>query len=506
MLIRPRCSLLGLLTPLFVLSACTKPAAVRPLAPAVTQSKKVEAPVDYPALREIAAHSQKANEALKKKDYEGALVHLRTAFAVTGALPPNAKSLRAELAYEIAEAESNLVHREAALAALKQAVELGYAESEVAKNDKDLIPLRGMNSFNEALAGMQENARKSRVFDIKKIENPDLGWASLHAFEDSESPRLKTLREKYKLDDVVSKSKSQFEAQLSLLSWVHNKWVHDGLSEPAHEDALTILNEVEQGKRFRCVEYSVVLAEVLQAMGYPARVVSLRKDGMSYGVGKGHVITEAWNDEIGKWIAFDGQNNATWRIANRALSAEEVREVGRTGMPEQIRLSFGATSWIPQEEPESERRATWQPYFEHLGYAFDNRDHSSKDNARVDLVGPKERYELLFQGSLREGRSMIDSVAKVYPQMNRVHFDIQAEPLKEGEKKRAVVLKLSHAMPSFSHYQVTLGPEGASVRGKWEGGDFSWPLQPGKNEISFRAVNKRGVQGKPSTLEIELAE
>ena len=72
-----------------------------------------------------------------------------------------------------------------------------------------------------------------------------------------------------------------------------------------------VLADVDQGKRFRCVEYSVVLAEVFQAMGYPARIVALKKDGMSYGVGKGHVITEAWNDELGKWIAFDGQNNAT---------------------------------------------------------------------------------------------------------------------------------------------------------------------------------------------------
>jgi len=493
-----------LLFPLGVLVGCAShPPAARP-APVATVSKQIDAPRDYPALREIAAHVQKAEDALKKKDYEGALPHFRNALAVNGALPPSAKALRAELFYEVACAEGNLTHRDLSLAALRQAVAEGYAEVETAKNDKDLIPLHGMNSFNEILTAMQENAKKSRVYDITKIENPDLGWAHLHTFNDSESDRFKTLREKYKLDGVVAKAKNQFEAQLALLSWVHNKWVHDSLSEPAHEDSLTILADVDQGKRYRCVEYSVVLAEVFQAMGYPARIVALKKDGMSYGVGKGHVITEAWNDDLGKWIAYDGQNNATWRIANRALSSEEVREVSRTGTPDQIRLSFGPTSWIPQETPESERRATWQPYFEHLEYRFDNTDFDAPQSptSRISLVGPKERYELLFQGAVLPQRQQTDSVGKMYPQMNRVHFEMSAVPPK-GEERAAFVFNLTHSSPSFSHYKVVVddAPPVKSEKNEWR-----QPLTPGKHSILFAAVNKRGIEGKPSTLEWEFTQ
>lgn len=493
-----------LLLPLGVLLGCASHPPAPRSAPVASESKRVEPPKkDYPALREIAAHVQKAEDALKKKDYEGALPHFRNALAVNGELPPSAKALRAEIFYEVACAEGNLVHRDLSLAALRQAVAEGYAEVETAKNDKDLIPLHGMNSFNEILSAMQENAKKSRVYDITKIENPDLGWAHLHTFTDSESERFKTLREKYKLDGVVAKAKSQFEAQLALLSWVHNKWVHDSLSEPAHEDALTILADVDQGKRFRCVEYSVVLAEVFQAMGYPARIVALKKDGMSYGVGKGHVITEAWNDELGKWIAFDGQNNATWRIANRALSSEEVREVSRTGTPDQIRLSFGPTSWIPQETPESERRSTWQPYFEHLEYRFNNTDYDSVDPAnRVSLVGPKERYELLFQGSVLPTRTQTDLVAKMYPPMNRVHFEVRATPA-NNQEKATLRFTLTHSSPSFSHYRVIVD---GLISGKYESSEWVSQVTPGKHSLAFVAVNKRGIEGKPSTLEWEVAQ
>ena len=77
---------------------------------------------------------------------------------------------------------------------------------------------------------------------------------------------LTQLRLEYKLDSLVKNCTSEFEKVTTIQSWVQSRWQHDGNNAPAISDARFILREAEKGKRFRCVEYSIVAGECLAAL------------------------------------------------------------------------------------------------------------------------------------------------------------------------------------------------------------------------------------------------
>jgi hypothetical protein len=98
-----------------------------------------------------------------------------------------------------------------------------------------------------------------------------------------------------------------------LLHWVTSRWRHIGTNHYDSGDANTILDRVERGERFACKEYTIVLTQALNAMQIPARGVGLYRAGYHAGMGGGHAVSEAWMDDLGRWVLLDGQNGATWR-------------------------------------------------------------------------------------------------------------------------------------------------------------------------------------------------
>lgn len=90
-----------------------------------------------------------------------------------------------------------------------------------------------------------------------------------------DEPYLVQLRTKYQLNQLVSKSQSDYERVLLISKWVRTQWEHNGSNEPQRAEPIAIQEETATGKQFRCVEYSIVLSGAFNAVGIPARVVGL---------------------------------------------------------------------------------------------------------------------------------------------------------------------------------------------------------------------------------------
>jgi hypothetical protein len=86
---------------------------------------------------------------------------------------------------------------------------------------------------------------------------------------------LNLLRSEYPVDSLARGERTDAGKALKILHWVHNQWQHNGDNEPRKNDALSILEEVRQGKNFRCVEYAIVAAACLNASGLKARRLGL---------------------------------------------------------------------------------------------------------------------------------------------------------------------------------------------------------------------------------------
>lgn len=152
--------------------------------------------------------------------------------------------------------------------------------------------------------------------DLKKIEvvdtnnGPFFAMSGKHTFPPFKSADLKKLKSYIQNKGFKPNTKNETEFVLEALAWVSSQWAHDGLNQPPkHFNALDILKTVHtKNEKYRCVEYGLVLSEVLQAYGFVSRTVALRSNDVAYGGwGKGHVAMEVWINDLNKWIFLDPQ-------------------------------------------------------------------------------------------------------------------------------------------------------------------------------------------------------
>lgn len=142
---------------------------------------------------------------------------------------------------------------------------------------------------------------------------------------------LRKLRNSYKLEQFVSGQKNELNKILNVLEWTSEQWEHNGSNSPSKQDALTILKEANEGKNFRCVEYGIVATAALNSLNITARTLGLKtRDVEKVRYGAGHVVSEVYSNEFGKWIFIDPQFNILPMLNGIPLNAIELqREIYR---------------------------------------------------------------------------------------------------------------------------------------------------------------------------------
>lgn len=137
---------------------------------------------------------------------------------------------------------------------------------------------------------------------------------------------LRRLRTENNLLELIKNAKNDTEKALLIMDWTHHQWEHNGSNTPSKPDALTILAEARQGKKFRCVEYGTVLSSALLSVGMKARQVGLQtRDVEKTRLGAGHVLAEVWLADLGKWALIDGQFNLMPTRDGVPLNAVELQ-------------------------------------------------------------------------------------------------------------------------------------------------------------------------------------
>jgi hypothetical protein len=138
---------------------------------------------------------------------------------------------------------------------------------------------------------------------------------------------LRTLRIDYNLTKLLENKSNDIDKVLSVLNWTNSQWKHNGSNEPSKSDAITILNEVKAGKRYRCVEYGIVSTAALLSLNYKARVIGLKtKDVETTKSSAGHVLAEVWMPEHEKWVLIDGQFNIMPILDSIPLNSVEFQK------------------------------------------------------------------------------------------------------------------------------------------------------------------------------------
>lgn len=161
---------------------------------------------------------------------------------------------------------------------------------------------------------------------------------------------------------------SAWDTAVTTLAWVTSRWKHAN----AHmeiDDAVECLKRVDQGQRFACVEYSLVLTQSLNALGIPSRRLSLRQQNYHAGLGRSHAVSEAWIDDLGRWVLLDGQNGLYWIGENgEPLGTVELQEIfaARGQRPNFVTVgtamdASAADFWFTYLAHATSNAGTWSP-------------------------------------------------------------------------------------------------------------------------------------------------
>lgn len=138
---------------------------------------------------------------------------------------------------------------------------------------------------------------------------------------------LRTLKSRYPLESLVSGETTDMGKIVNILDWTSRQWEHSGSNQPAKQDALTILNEAQEGKQFRCVEYGIVATAALNSVGIPARTLGLKtRDVEKVMRGAGHIVSEVYSKDLGKWLFIDPQFNVIPTLNGVPLNGVEFQQ------------------------------------------------------------------------------------------------------------------------------------------------------------------------------------
>jgi hypothetical protein len=147
----------------------------------------------------------------------------------------------------------------------------------------------------------------SETLSVKEVQNGRIIQLSYpYTYEYFDHPELKKFRTKFKLDQIVEGSKSEFEKMLRLLRWAYEVPVQQ-FPTSWNPNEYILANDLEfvpnPKKRRRdahCMISNNVLITALLSMGFQARHTHISTESTG-----GHEIMEAWSNDFNKWFHMD---------------------------------------------------------------------------------------------------------------------------------------------------------------------------------------------------------
>ena len=340
---------------------------------------------------------------------------------------------------------------------------------------------------------------------VAEVRNAEIVRSSVpFAYEPFDHPKLKELRTRYKLDEVTSGAKTEFELIERLAAWSARRWDRGHLKEGYPPwDALEILKPHRDGTPVGgfCQQYNLVFLQACESFGIPGRAVSIGPGDHGGRIRGGHEVVELWSNQFEKWVYVDG--DMAWYAVDAAgdvplslldLRRRQVRALAGKPfepvrvvelLPDGRRRWAGLTDWPPFLElrlvPRSNflERAAPLPLNQGMRGWFWTGHHvwTDPDSPASLLYGNRVTNRRDWEWTLNQARFTLEATAA--PGELRVHLDTET--------------------PGFDTFLA--GVDGQRARPVASG--FVWKLHAGKNTLEIRPRNRAGREGIPSRVVIE---
>ncbi len=317
-------------------------------------------------------------------------------------------------------------------------------------------------------------------------------------YEPFDHPKLKALREKYKLDAVVQGARGDLELLMKLATWASRQFEVHGMKEyyPAW-DALDILSPPAGKPRGGfCQQYNLCLLQAGESFGFPGRNVSIG----------GHEVVEFWSNEYRKWIHVDGDCRTLWSLlepsTNVPLSLWELRDAQVEAMnekkPERPLKKIG--------KPTSSKPWAWEGLAkgkpDYRSFRLVPRSNFLEKPHPIPLNQGKRGWFWTGYGVWDDARfrapvlyaNRLTKREDVQWTLNQARFVLEAT-----EKPGEIRVHLETETPGFDTFLADVDRKGRKPVGE----TFVWNLNKGENRLEVLPRNKAGRDGIPSVIAVQ---
>src|ERR1043165_2524577 len=359
-------------------------------------------------------------------------------------------------------------------------------------------------------AGFEFADAKATVTKLDTLPFVDDEYTRRFKFDSCDNPKLKELREKYKLDAVVAPGKDEFEKQVLLNDWTHNQFKKFGKPSANPKGALETLKAVEEGNTFFCAHYARTLVSAAASLGWVDRELALRRHqgGNRNGGSTEHSTTEIWSNQYHKWVMLDPTSNLYVEKDGIPLNGFEIREqwfyhdgkdllfvIGKerkkykkSDLPVFLKRfeGFGNLTYDP-DEPDK---------YGFIGYIPNtNLMDAELDYGKMFIVKDK-----LCEGTKwHERKNPANPAVEPYFPLGQSALSLVAE----GDKINVAIKTMT---PNFGEYRMQVDGAGWNMDRKSDRENFTWKVHPGTNKLEVKTVNLFGIDGPVSTAIIELSK
>jgi len=325
-------------------------------------------------------------------------------------------------------------------------------------------------------------------------------------FDAYDNPKLKELREKYKLDAVIAPGKDEFDKQVLLNEWTHKQFKKFGAPSSKARGAIEILKAVEDGNTFFCAHYGAVLCSSAASLGWIDRTLALRRHqgANKHGGSTEHTVTEIWSNQYGKWVMLDPTSNMFVEKVGVPLNAVEIRQEWFYHDGKDITFVVGS-------ERKKYKKTDLPIVLERFaGFGDLTVDPDEPDKygfigfvPNTNLMDAGDDYGRMFivKDKLCDGTKWHERTVPKNPLVDP-YFPICQAALSltaEGEKIKVAVKTMT---PNFREFQSRIDGGG------WKActDNIALSVHPGTNRLEVKSVNQFGVEGFVSTVVIEVAK
>lgn len=372
-----------------------------------------------------------------------------------------------------------------------------------ARAEEKAAPLKQGDSFTLG----SSRATLKQLDTLPYIESE---YTKRFTFDTFENPKLKELRERYHLDEVVAPGKTEFDRQFLLLDWVNHRFKKFGKPSCAARGALDVLAAVDEGNSFFCSQYGEVMVSAAASMGWVDRPLALRRlDTSGRGGSTEHTSTEMWSNQYRKWMLFDPTfamyvvKDGASQQAEVPLSAYEFRQEWyyHDGKDVTFVLDKDRKRYHKSDMPVLRGRypgfgdlvfdAGATDVYAFIGYV-PNTDVMTRGFDYGKMFITKDH--LCDATKWHERTNPADPAHDPYFPINQAAMTLTAD----GASLRVSLKTLT---PNFKTYQARIDG------GEWKATQetFAWTPHLGKNALEVKATNRFGVDGPVSTAVVEIA-